>query len=321
MSLLLAPTDILGVKRVILAGSYTKPANSSAQELSSSNSLASQQTLTCDSSDCTWPDFYSVGMCSKVANVTSHLAVSQVADSEWGIPGTNLTYSASLPSVNLTLTAPNIHSFGMAVPSAPSISFNDSDTNLTALNAYFIFGNPSFSMEAAPTFEAVEILQYWCLKQYSVSISGGKTTTTGSDAASTIILDNATSLAAQFNSKFTACKGSGFDCPAQNWGKASLFVAGGNTSTDQTRFDIEELTGAFLSSLMVDSFGGIGTSIPRGGNFLQGLDRRVYQMDSDIAFAFGTDLFGDPSKPSNPAVQLDAVKQASSNMVTSLTSW
>ncbi|KAK3936861.1 hypothetical protein QBC46DRAFT_394072 [Diplogelasinospora grovesii] len=312
-------TDIVNAKRAIMAGAYSQP-NSAV-----TGDLGGQGTVSCSTADCEWPVFQSLGICTKVTNVTGHLQVSKAPDSDWGaVQAGFATYVATLPSAHVSLVAPDLHSFAVAIPSTGgSISFAASGVMKAAIvDAYLVYGNPSFSKDADPSFQAVEILYYWCARSYSVRADGGTIANAEQELPSTITSD-ATSLAAQFNGKFMACQEAGSDCqPGKQWGQTTLKAQGSNDGAAHSGLVVEELTGAYLSSLLGDSLGGgVDKSIPRGGQFLQGLSKQIYQQEGDLAWPIGMNLFPDPSRPSDPTVQLQAISQVTSNIAASLTNW
>ncbi|KAK3385148.1 hypothetical protein B0H63DRAFT_543354 [Podospora didyma] len=302
------PNDTIEVKKAILSGAYLPKVGSTA---------SGSQGVVCSTANCTWPEFTSLGICTKIANSTGHLKVSQEPDSDWGIGKPSSTNRAALSAVNMSLVIPNLHSLAVAVPSAPSISFKGSDIGAALLDVYLIFADPSFSAGGSPSFYAAEVLFHWCAQAHSIQVMNGNITASSTEVRSTIIENTATSLAAQFSGKFLSCAGSGIDCRPENWGQVKLQADDSST----THLAIEELTGAYLSKLVADLMGGIGASVPRGGNFLQGLGPQVHHMDSELMWAVGANLFPDPFRPSDPAAQFQTISRISNNIASSLTTW
>ncbi|KAK3689486.1 hypothetical protein B0T22DRAFT_513927 [Podospora appendiculata] len=268
---------------------------------------------------CDWPDFTSLGICTKVVNVSSYLTVSSVPDSDGSITKEKASYSASLAAINMTLLAPNLHSLALSVSSAPSLSFRGSNIETALLDTYLIYGNPSFSFNARPTFFAVEILYYWCAQRHSIQVVDGEVTSTISETPSSIS-NNAKSLAAQFNSGVSSCFEGSTDvnCSSGHWGQLTLKTR----DSQATELIVKELTAGYLSKVVASSFGGgIDTPVPRGGNFLQGLNPQIYKAEGDLAWAIGASLFPDPHHPSDPLVQFQDISNLAGNIALSLSNW
>ncbi|KAK0725177.1 hypothetical protein B0H67DRAFT_123211 [Lasiosphaeris hirsuta] len=287
-------SDILGMRGAMVRGAYPELGDNHED----GSRFAGRSSVSCGTTDCTWPDFTSLGICTKIETVTSQLKVATESDSN---------YKASLAAANLTLVAPNLYSLAIGLPSAASVSFKGSGVEMAILDVYLIYGNPS-SSDAPPTFQAAEILYYWCAQSYSVSVSGGNITTMVKEIPSTLTGDATTSLAAQFNKNITS------PIPPELSGQITL-----RTQNPDTALLIDKPTALSLSQLLTQVFGGTDAAIPRGGNFLMQPDGQVLQASGALAWPLSLALF--PSTPSDPPTHLHTITIITANIATSLTSW
>ncbi|KAK3317722.1 hypothetical protein B0T19DRAFT_488907 [Cercophora scortea] len=311
-----APVNIMGAKRALFTGVYTvSDATTTGKQ---EGDVQDDAAVLCSTGNCVWPGFTSLGVCTKVVNITSHLKVSSAADSDWGITKEKASYNARLAAINMTLVAPNLQSLALSIPSAPSLSFRGSDIETVLLDTYLIYGNPSFSPNAEPTFQAAEILHYWCAQRRSVQVLDGEVISNVSEVPSTIV-NTAKSLAAQFTSGVISCFEGSTDvnCSSKHWGQLTL-----NTPDSQaTELIVKEFAGVYLSKVIASSFGGIDVPVPRGGNFLQGLSLQIYQAEGDLAWAIGASIFPDPDHPSDPLVQFQDINKLAGNIALSMSNW
>ncbi|KAK3346557.1 hypothetical protein B0T25DRAFT_613123 [Lasiosphaeria hispida] len=295
-------SDILSMRGAIVTGAYYSELDGNHED---GASFASQGSVTCGTTDCTWPDFTSLAICTKIETVTGQLKVTAESDSN---------YRATLAAANLTLVAPNLRSLAVGVSSAASISFKGSEVELAILDTYLIYGSPS-SSDAPPTFHAAEILYHWCAQSYSVSVSSGNLRIVVKDIPSALTGDATTTLAAQFNKNITSLP-PGSQIPSEFSGQVTL-----RTQNPDTALLIDKPTALAFSHLLTQPFGGVDNSLPRGGNFLIQPDSQVLQASGDLAWPLGLALFPSPSQPPDPQAQLQAITNITANIAASLNSW
>ncbi|KAH8891965.1 hypothetical protein GQ53DRAFT_823368 [Thozetella sp. PMI_491] len=148
----------------------------------------------CSTANCQFPVYSSLGICSKVSDVSSHLTVTPLLNSTyadwsggyyWGRQMDNGTtaYNASLPN-GANLVTPAAYTI-LSVMSNSSLAFADED--YTALNHAFILytnaGNASYpglnrTSEAPWQFGAVEVMFHLCVNTYETRVVSGKSYTT-----------------------------------------------------------------------------------------------------------------------------------------------
>jgi len=327
-------TDAMEIKKAIVDGAYAR-----SRAVQTPNYLPAEDSVVCSTTNCTYPAFSSLGVCTKAVNITNHLKLGREADTNWEGSGTKAaSYSATLPSINATLVAPNMHSFAFALPPSPSISFKGSEIETwTAIaDAYVIYSNPSFA-GGSPSFHAAEMLFHWCAQRHTVTSNGNEVTVRQeiTEVPSTMVSDNlATSLAYQFldnnRTGSSACLNGQDDCRPEaegRWGAVTLRPS--QDPAPSPDFVVEELTGLYLSKLLVSAFMGPGGGVNsedsgggRGGQFLQGLNPHIYkQKGGDLTWPFGVSLFPDPYHPSDAAAQFRAIEKLAGNIALSVTGW
>jgi hypothetical protein len=155
-------------KRRLLTGAYTLP-----------RSVLDYTLPICTSSDCGFPDFISLGICTKASDVSSHLKIERLPDRDWNIIGLNdnTTWRVSLPG-SRRIMVPNTRSFDILItslftPSHNSLSFTELELNTSLANNFFVFANAPAPPATNVVFKAVETLFYWCTKTYSLGVSSG----------------------------------------------------------------------------------------------------------------------------------------------------
>jgi hypothetical protein len=149
---------------------------------------------TCDSGDCTFPQFSSIGVCAKVANITDLLTIKRVDNStsaDWsqGVLWqplfsqnyTNITaYNASLPN-GISLATPMPYCL-QSYPATDTIAFaDDHDVNATSFaHEYLIWSSsPYAQLNNTPwTFMAAEMIYHACVITYNTSVVEGISNTT-----------------------------------------------------------------------------------------------------------------------------------------------
>jgi hypothetical protein len=272
----------------------------------------------CSTGHCSFAEFSSLGVCTKTANISKLLTVKRLDDRDWNLDGfqDNSTYSAILPN-NLTLIAPNLKSFIYAEDGkAASLSFSGNEVKLQIINPYIIFTNPAYSPKDNMTFEAVEVLFYWCAKVFSVSVTDNiprtQLLTTSTSFISNITTAVGTVNAAD-NPLYLACLFgvTPKPCDAYKWGQLTLHPPPGLEQGSQ--LVVDGLTGLGFSALLqtASTWGGKAPD-PVGGSFLQA--KGTYRVQGDISFAIGSALWRNTNTPADPGAQFDALQNSTRNM-------
>jgi hypothetical protein len=287
-------------KGKVVAGSYYQP---------------TQQTpdlpATCSSGECAFPVFTGLGVCSKVANISHLVKVEQVPDQPWPIPGlaSNATYNASISQIGLSLVSPNLQVLTFATPNNPSISFQAPLERATSLlDVYMLYSNPAFSDTEQIRYEALEMMIYICVKEFTISVNKTQSFSTTREATMELVENkvDSGSFNIQWNTRFDHCF---FDpiasCDKEVWSNMTL-------ASGDHRFVLDELAGQYLSKLLWTSFDPRGSELL--GNFMKNFGWRILTFAGDLAFGFGIGLWRDPFRPSDAAEQLQITKNMTENV-------
>lgn len=136
----------------------------------------------CQTGNCTWPDFSSLAICATIANVTSFLAINPLPENLISPAGYKMDSNATLPNgayleagdVSLNITTPSNVVNGVTLsPINHSLAFtNEPNAAYTTINNYFvIWQNSNSSGQGA--FGAIEVLTHWCANTYTVTVNAG----------------------------------------------------------------------------------------------------------------------------------------------------
>ncbi|RDW66797.1 hypothetical protein BP5796_09546 [Coleophoma crateriformis] len=149
---------------------------------------------TCPSGNCTWPEYQSLGVCSRVSNISHLLNETTVGDGQMGPTIMNLT----LPNdayLEYGVYKTNISS-GLAITYTPGQQLGLLTDNTTIgpliLDAYIIYERDGAnflevnSTNPAYEFDALEILLYWCVNAYQTTVNLGLATTTVSNSSTKV---------------------------------------------------------------------------------------------------------------------------------------
>jgi hypothetical protein len=314
--------NLTSFKRNILSGAYSQ-----------AGTALEDSPPVCGSGDCKFPDFVSLGVCTKVSDISNHLSIKRVDDRDWNIFGLddNSTWTASLPlnPATMVLTIPNLRSLDFfADPTGRSLSFNETESTTSLLNMYLIFSNPPTEPSGHVSFGSFEIMFYWCAKAFSLNVTA--TTAHWTELARSAIINenNATSLNFFKNTRFTLCMLSiGKECNSFAWGHTILASPPGFESHPDLA--IEETTGVAIGAALLLSFLTSPIPPPRPGNSIITANRDggmiligkgMYRITGDISLALGTQLWGSapPGQPLSLFAQLEAARDVFSNMAKGL---
>ncbi|KAK3386861.1 hypothetical protein B0H63DRAFT_468510 [Podospora didyma] len=316
-------SSFAGFKKNMLSGAY-----------STDGTPLEDSPPVCSSGDCTFPDFVSLGFCTKVADVSDRLTVKQADDRDWNLFGLedNSTWTASLPVSSAVLTIPNLRSLDFfADLTGGSLSFLDApESNTSSLNVYLIYSNPPATPGGHVTFGAFEILFYWCSKAFSLNVTATTAHWTELGRSTSIKESNLSTLNIFKNARFIECMlGIGVNCDnTSTWGRMALAPPRGFES--HRNIVIEERTGVAIAAALELSFMPSPLPPPRpetnesfvnshdGGIVLIG--KGMYRMNGDMSLALGTALWGlaPPGHPLLPSAQLDAAGFVFGNMAKGL---
>lgn len=161
--------------------------------LSAMNLTLNDTAPFCATGNCTWPVYHSLAVCSRWANVTSHLRQSSSPGNKyatrWSL--TSRHYVDSYPPCLL-----NVSSVARAIPlinssstEANALDFRDSiafqDSPVPLADVFAIYADaPVSSFEnlasASPVarYQALELVLEWCVQEYSSSVHAGVPSTT-----------------------------------------------------------------------------------------------------------------------------------------------
>jgi len=135
---------------------------------SSNTSSIEEIAPSCSTGNCTYPDFDSLAVCYKVANVTHKLKVTS------GESGFN-PYNATLPNgVNLEYGAlmTQINATDKLLMGTEGVGMH-----IAAFDIVYQTGNEPFN-DVNSTFNALEAAFWWCVNRYKTEVVNGQATTT-----------------------------------------------------------------------------------------------------------------------------------------------
>jgi len=307
---------LLSFKKNMLSGAYSKP-----------NSPLADMPPVCDSGDCTFPEFVSLGVCVKMANVTDRLRVARLPDKDWNLFGLkdNTTWVASLPisalSGDSSLTTPNIGSLAFYTDNiGRSLGF-ENDDKTAIMSLYFIYSNPPAHTGRPLSFYAVEVMFHACTKAYFVKVTNTSSVWEERGRTADVRSNNATSLNFIKNPAFMMCfLDVAKSCDEKLRGQLVLSPPSGYESHTTVRID--EMSAASISAAMYLSFetnlGFFGTKTRNsgdGGSVMIG--KGVYRVDGDVSMALAANLWGaapEKGKAFDPERQLRSVTNMFENM-------
>lgn len=153
---------------------------------------------TCPTSNCTFPTFYSLGICTAVADVTSLLEVREIQDpapydltvvlSDESLPGWT-AYNSTIPgAAGIELISQDPFALAaLHLPADGSLAFgNDTSMMRTAVYDFVVlfqtpqdtdFSDPTVFVDSTPvTQTAYEAVFHLCVREFDVSVSDGVVT-------------------------------------------------------------------------------------------------------------------------------------------------
>ncbi len=307
---------VLNFKVNLLPGAYTPP-----------ETVLSDMAPTCSSGECSFPDFVSLGVCTKATNISSRVNVTRVDDQDWHFTGLNdnTTWAASLPGHD-PFIVPNIRSFYI-FPTQPEADANSSATSnersLSLADMRLVFANTADPPANNVTFEAVEVLFYWCTKAFSVSVRGGVPVWTEKARSAVVLANTAISFDVATNPKYQGCLygTTGVSCVKSQWGNLTLAPPAGFET--HAPIVVNELSALTVSALLQMSFWS-GEKPPfwatnaapkknEPGMFIMG--DTIYRVEGDISMALGSILWRHLwGTAANTTVQFAAVSNMTQNM-------
>jgi hypothetical protein len=232
----------------------------------------------------------------------------------WDVTGlaSNVTYNATIESIGLSLITPNLQCLTFSTPPTPSISFKGTVEETTSLlDVYLLYANPAFSPNANISFEAIELLLYMCVKDFTPqlknNVPAGKTVEIPMRIASNNI--SRLTINNRWNSHFDECVMGASLCETDSWGAMNL-------TTGNDLFEVGEFAGSYVSKLAYTAFAPV-ESRP-GGNFIKNFGWRVYNFMGDVAFGYGIGLWPRPNEPSVPSEQFAIVQNITRNVAKGL---
>ncbi|KUJ09624.1 uncharacterized protein LY89DRAFT_657053, partial [Mollisia scopiformis] len=271
------------------------------------NESISASTPSCSSGNCTWPDFSSLGICSKVANVTSFLTVSPLATNLSASIGYMVDNNVTLPNgaflqagemaMNIT-TAPNVDNSSSVSPVNGSLAFaNEPNAAYTTISDHYVIWQNTAGQGQAD-FGAMEILLYWCVNTYSTQVTAGISSTSISSTSVNI---------ASTNTSLTLPDSNSANGTFQQWGELAM-----NPSNSSDNYTVDGSANAALAAYMGTTFRGT-YEIGLGGGYT-----------TDAAQVLVSALFGEPGLAGARGqvaddMQLSGVQNLTQNIATGMT--
>ncbi|CZR66586.1 uncharacterized protein PAC_16487 [Phialocephala subalpina] len=307
-----APRSDLFMAYSPLHGSVGVPDLSMQQAVKMGLFNAANESIThtapsCPTGNCTWPDFSSLGICSKTANITSFLSVVSVPGNQSASIGYIVDNNVTLPNgaylqagaMGLNITTPPDVVDGLSVsPTNHSLAFqHEPNTKRTTISNHFIIYQNSNST-SQPSFGAIEVLLYWCVNTYSTSVQSGiastNVTTSGVNIGST-------------NASIPMPMGAGTNGTYQQWGNLAL-----NPMNSTANYTVNGNANAALTSYMALTWRG-WYEMGSGGGY-----------SSDAAMALSDALFQEPSIANVTGkaaddLQMAGIQNLTANVATSIT--
>lgn len=261
----------------------------------------------CSTGNCTWPNFSSLGICSKIANVTSFLNITTVPGNMSASIGYATDNNVTLPNgaylqagaMAMNITTPPSTVDGLSVsPTNHSLAFaNEPNAEWTTISNHFIiYQNPNSTSQGS--FGAFEVLLYWCVNTYSTSVQSG--------VASTNITSSSVNIGST-NASITMPMGDGTNGTYQQWGNMAL-----NPTNSTANYTVNGNASAALTSYMALTWRGWYETGFAGG------------YSSDAGMALSDALFQEPSVANVTGkeaddLQMNGVQNLTANVATSMT--
>ncbi|KAK1757077.1 hypothetical protein QBC47DRAFT_459729 [Echria macrotheca] len=305
----------LNLKQHISNGAYTPASQTVASD-----------SLDCTTGDCEFPDFVTVGICSNVSDVSSHVKSNRLPPRTWDLPGLpyNMTWSATLPwGQNLTIPTVYAFDFWATRDFAPTLAFKSLE-NQSFADFFLIYSNVLGLDTPEPTveFRAVELVWYWCTKSYSVSVKGGQTSWHETSRSIKVLKDTTTAVNVVRNPAFWLCtfQISPKRCEEYTWGNLTLAPPPG--SEDHAPLIVDELTSLGVSSYLSLSFwDGVtppmtsaSTTIGTSEGMFRALGRRFYRIQGDLSMAFAVNMWRDLAGSVDPDTQVPILRNLTENI-------
>lgn len=271
------------------------------------NESVSATIPSCQTGNCTWPEFSTLGICSKVANVSSFLTVSPLP----GDISSNLTYTvennAALPNgaylkagevvMNITASPDVIDGFSVS-PVNHSLAFaNEPNAAYTTINNYFVIWQNKDS-QGQGDFGAIEVLIYWCVNTYSTQVQAGIPST--NITASSVNVGSG-------NASITLPDDDGTNRTYQQYGGVAL-----NPANSSTNYTVDGPANAALTSYMANTFRGTYTPGLDGGYTTDAAQALVSALIEQPSLLRATGQAADD-------LQLAGVQNLTQNIATSMT--
>jgi hypothetical protein len=199
----------------LLPGAYTPP-----------EKVLDYLAPSCSSGQCEFSNFTSLGICTQVTNVSNLIDVTRLPDRDWNLNlKDNTTWSASILGYS-PLVIPNLQSFNIYTL-AQNMSIKlpaTNERNLSLSDMFILYSNPPALPARDVTFEAIEVLFYWCTKAFSLSVANGVPYQMQLSSTSVVLDNTATSLDLSTNAKFQHCttENLGLGCYSKTWGSVTL---------------------------------------------------------------------------------------------------
>jgi hypothetical protein len=247
--------------------------------------------------------------------------------------GYNATWSAALPG-GQNLTIPTVFAFEFY--SAPTLAFS-ALSNQSFAAVFLVYSNviglgpgsnttTTDASKANPRveFRAAELVWYWCVKSYSVSVRDGRTRRV-EKARSTRVVEDTTSMSLDVarNPAFWQCafQLSPKSCEETAWGNITLAPPPGSKGKNDTKLVVEEMTSVGVSSFLSMSFwNGVEDPLWRpapgsaSGGVFKALGRSFYRIQGDLSTSFAINLWQDMTGKVDPRLQIPTLRNLTANI-------
>jgi hypothetical protein len=246
------------------------------------NESIAAATPSCSTGTCTWPDFSSLGICSKVANVTSFLSVSPASGNISSTLGYTVNTTATLPNgvylnageitMNCTTPPSVVDDFSVS-PVNHSLAFaNEPNADYTTISDYFVIWQND-NGQGQGEFGAVEVLNYWCVNTYSAHVQAGVPST--NITATSVNIGSA-------NASITLPNNDGTNGTYEKYGATAL-----NPTNSSANYTVDGTANTALTSYLANTFRGT-YSLGIGGGYTtdaaQALVSALYDVPSLTKF-------------------------------------
>ena len=291
----------------------------------------------CSTGECRFDDFVSIGLCSRVVNVTDQLSVTQLPDRDWGLFGLsdNRTWNATLsvPRTPRSLIVPNLRAldfiFQNTNEEGKSLKFTMSDLTTSINDISMIYSNGSPDSTDPVTFHAVEISWFWCAKAFSVEMTAGTAHWTEKARSVNVTESSAqalNSLLSQDYWRICGIRTNERTCLEHQWGGVKLAPPPGYEN--HPTLDVEGLSSLGISAILQGSFWN-GVEAPPylkkilpsddndttqwGGMFQLG--HAPYRIQGDLSMAFAAALWPAMAHDSgDPDLQVESLQNLTENI-------